>query len=573
MTKINRWLSFFLIPLAFACSKTDTLSPVPNADPLVTESGAPNGTAVTKTIGAAGGAITSPDGDLSIIIPAGALAGDQEITVQPVVNKLPEGYGKAYRLTPHEIKFLKPVTIRFRYDEDSIKNTVPELLGVAYQDQSGKWFHAAEPALDKENHTLSVSTTHFSDWGFFPYFYIDPSEALVDPGAQLDLRVMATVPDDYGDIPQPEGSPVMQPYHPGNEYLGAWSYAGAGSLEGQGNKTHYHAPNSAPKVNPEAVSVAVKMKRKGQFLLVSNITIRTEFHIDYMQVNETEVHTGGLDYPSRLWIYGSFGEDPGKSKRSVKINNVAVTVALWTPGMIACDIPASGPYASGMVEVASEAAAATKLLNEWLVDMYYDKVESPGGALTKKVKLVLRFRGDAEGFFRQGQVPMVNETNFHQSCVGIIDMPAGGYTSHTTMDGCGDYTVNWDAIHEIKVERKKNTEAGGLSGRVVNKPDGFDIKIRFIAEDVLMSHRKFVDCHSGGSNDHVPEAIEIQGFHETIIPLRFSQSDGKASIKAGEMPLKTGTGMAAGLYFDFPDYVPDNFTTRLHWDEALPKYE
>lgn len=54
------------------------------------------------------------------------------------------------------------------------------------------------------------------------------------------------------------------------------------------------------------------MKRKGQFLLVSNITVRTDFHIDYMQVDETEESSGGLDYASRLWIYGSFGEDTGK---------------------------------------------------------------------------------------------------------------------------------------------------------------------------------------------------------------------------------------------------------------------
>jgi hypothetical protein len=292
-----------------------------------------------------------------------------------------------------------------------------------------------------------------------------------------------------------------------------------------------------------------------------------------MQVNETEVHTNELNYDSRLWIYGSFGEDPGKNKRSVKINNVDVMVALWTPGMIACDIPTFGPYSSGMVEVISGQTSAQKLLNEWSVDMYYDKKESPDGSLTKKVNLVLRFRGDAEGFFKQGQTPVVKETNLNKGSVGIIDMPAGVFTSHATMDGCGDYTVTWDAIHELKVERKKNTEAGGLSGSVVNKPDGFDIKIRFMAEDVLMSHRKFVDCYTGGSNDHVPEAIEIQGFHETIIPLRFSQSDGKASIKAGEMPLKTGTGVASGLYFDVTDYVPDIFTTRLHWDEAHPKYE
>ncbi len=37
------------------------------------------------------------------------------------------------------------------------------------------------------------------------------------------------------------------------------------------------------------------------------------------------------------------------------------------------------------------------------------------------------------------------------------------------------------------------------------------------------------------------------------------------------MPLKTGTGMASGLYFDAPDYVPANFTAHLHWDEARAK--
>ncbi len=573
MKKMNRWIGFFLIPLAFACSKPDRISPATPTGPLVTTAGTPDGPAVTKTIGAAGGAIASADGSISITIPAGALVSDQAITLQPVTNQLPAGYGKAYRLSPHDISFQQPVTIRFRYDETAILNTVPELLGIAYQDQSGKWFHAAEPTLDKQGHTLTTTTTHFSDWGYFPYFYIDPSEALVDPGAQLELKVMATIPDDFGDIPQPDGHPVMQPYRPGNNYFGAWDYSGGGSLDGQGNQAHYQAPNAVPQVNPEAVSVTVKMKRKGQFLLVSNITIRTEFHIDYMQVDETDVHIGGLDYPSRLWIYGSFGEDPGKNKRSVKINNTAVTVAFWTPGLIACDIPTAGPYASGMVELVSGAATATKLLNEWTLDMYYDKVECPGGALTKKVQLVLRFRGDADGFFKQGQTPMVPETNLHADSKGIINMATGSYTSHTTIDGCGDYTVKWDAIHDLVIARKKHTEAGGLSGRVVNKPDGFDIKIRFIAEDVLMTHRKFVDCHSGGSNNDVPDAVEIQGFHETTIPLRFSQAGGKASIMAGEMPLQTGTGVASGLYFDLPDYVAANFTTRLHWNEARPKFE
>lgn len=573
MKKMNQWIIFSLIPLALACSKTDAVSPASQTTPLVTAAGAPDGPAVRKTIGAGGGTLTSTDGNITITIPAGALAGNEEIAVQPVVNQLPAGYGKAYRLTPHEIQFLKPVNICFRYDENNTRNTLPELLAIGYQDQSGKWFHAPRPVLDKENHTLSVATTHFSDWGFFPYFYIDPGEMLVDPGATLELHVMATMPEGFFDLPGPDGIALVGPYQPGSEYLGDWSYTGGGSLQGLGNKAHYQAPNPVPRINPEAVSVAVKMKRQGWFLLVSNITIRTDFHIDYMQVDETEKHGGGLNYESRLWIYGSFGEDPGKDKRKVTINNGEVIVALWTPGMIACDIPTVGPSSSGMVVVRSGKNTTGKMLNEWVVDMFYDQKQSPDGALTKKVNIVLHLRGDAEGFFRQGQELMVHETDLHTYCKGIVEMPAGSFTNHVTVDACGDYTVAWDAIHNVIVDRKNDTDPGndGLRGEVINQPDGFDIKIRFIAEDVLMSHRRFTGCASGSTLDHVPEYIKIEGFHEVAIPLRFSGSDGRAFIKAGQMPVRTGSP-AAGLYWDAQDYNPSQFTINLRWNETAPKF-
>lgn len=570
----GRFLFLMLTLLALSCSKSETSAPGEAAVPLVTAAGTPSGTSITKTIDASGGSITSADSNIIIIVPAGALTEAKTITVQPVSNQLPAGYGKAYRLTPHDISFQQPVTIRFRYDETAIRNTVPELLGVAYQDKTGRWMRAAEPTLDKANHLLSVNTTHFSDWGYFPYFFIEPGETVVDPGAQLDLKVLATIPEDDVDVPDPSGGPVTQSYQPGNRYLGAWSYAGEGSLNGNGNKAHYMAPNIVPKINPEAISVAVNMKRKGQFQLVSNITIRTDFHIDYMQVDETEENRSGLNYPSRLWLYGSFGEDPGKGKRSVKINNGEVTVAIWSPGYIACDIPTAGSSSSGMVEITSGEKTTSKLLNEWLVDLYYDKVESPGGALTKKINFVLRFRGDAEGYLRQGQKSWVEETDLHNYSKAVIQMPAGSFTNHVTMDACGDYTVQWDQVQELRINRKKYTEAAdGLRGRVVHKPEGFDVKLYFIAVNALMTHRKFVDCRGTSTRDDVPEDIEFRGFHEVAIPLRFSKPEGNATIKAGEMPLIKGSNPAAGLYFDAPDYITDNFTIRLHWDEARPKFE
>lgn len=559
-----------MIAFASGCTKAQPDITAP-ATAAVTAKGIPNGVVVTKTIGASGGTLSSADGHISVVIPEGALAANEEIGIQPVSRQLVYGYGKTYRLTPHGIHFLKPVTIRLRYDEDSIRNTVPELLGIAYQDQSGKWYHTAEPVLDKVNHTLSVNTTHFSDWGFFPYFYIEPAEAVIDPGAQLNLKVMATVPEWDFDNPSVDGNPLLQPFEPSDSYFGDWNYAGEGSLEGHGNRAAYHAANSVPKINPEAVSVPVKMKQKGQFLLVSNITIRSDFHIHYMQVDETEMNTGGLNYRSRLWMYGSFGEDPGKGKRNVKINNGEVTVALWTPAMIACDIPAVGPSSSGMVEVTSGSKTTSKMLNEWVVDLYYDQKQSPDGALTKKVNLVLHLRGDADGFFPQGQTPMVSQTDLHTYCKGVIDMPAASFTNHVSVYACGDYKVQWDAIHNLVIDRKKDNEAGGLRGRVVNQPDGFDIKLDFIAEDALMTHRQFVACNTGSTLDHVKESIRIEGFNNVVIPLRFSKSGSNASIKSGQMPVRTGSP-AAGLYWDAQDYNPSQFTINLHWNETSPKF-
>ncbi len=576
MKMIKRWFIFFLIPLAVSCTKTDHLSPDIPTTPLVTTLGSPDGAAVTKTIGTNGGAITSADSNMSITIPAGALSSDKSITVQPVTRKLPDGYGRVYRLTPHDISFQQPVTIRMRYDEDSIKNTVPELLGIVYQDQSGKWFFSGEPVLDKVNHTLTTTTTHFSDWGIISYLFIQPNEPRVQPGAHITLKVMGVIPESAPDadpVPINEGDAVNQPFMVPAGQLGNWNYSGEGSLQGDGNKAYYQAPGSVPRINPEAVSIEVKSKGKGQFILVSNITIDQEFHIDYLQVDETDMNTGGLNYPSRLWIYGNFGEDPGQNKRSVKVSGKSMPVAVWTPEKIACDIPASGIYASGMVEVATTTKSAGKLLNYWVVDMYYDKVESPGGALTRKILFNLHFRGDADGFLREGQASMVNETNLHVNSRGLIEMPSGSFTSHVTADGCGDYTVTWDAIHNLEVWRSKYTDPGGFSGRVQHRPGGFDVKLQFMAKGALMSHRKYVDCHSGSTNDDVWEDIEMQGFHNTVIPVRFSQSGSKVTIKAGAMPVKTGTGVATGLYFDAADYVPANFTTQLRWDEAIPKYE
>lgn len=567
MKKLFLFCSMACMLVCYSCSKTSDVKP-PAKAPLVTTPGVPDGTATTKTIGIAGGSITSSDGKIKVEIPAGALPADQVITVQPITNKLEFGLGKAYRLTPH-LSFSKPVTISFTYNDTEIMHTLPELLSIAYQDSTGGWRAMTEPQVDKEQKLVSVTTTHFSDWGFFPMIYIQPTDARVEPGKTLDLTVMGTVDPDDILVPLPGGTPITDPYEVPGTYLGTWHYSGAGNLKGKGGKAVYTAPAAVPENNPEAVSVEVKMKRPGYMLLVSNITVLSEFHIDYLQVDETEQ----ANYGSRLVIYGNFGNDPGEGKRSVKIGGSLLNIMFWTPKVIVCEIYSAGPLSSGNVEVSTGTLTDSKILNEWLVELMYEKVESPGGALTKKVKFVLRIRGDANGYLKPDQQSLIPYTDLNKMSKAIITMPTGSYTSTVSGDGCGDYTVKWGALNEHVVDRLLySTSHTGLRGRLLPTADGITLQLRFMSDDILKSTRIMDPCHGDRNENVVMEPISLAGYEDDEIRLRFSGSGTGASILAGAMPEIKRTGVASGLYFDAVNVNPDLYYTNMSWKEAQAKY-
>src|SRR5688500_17320870 len=87
----------------------------PESVPSSTPVGTNDGTAITKTIGSAGGGAISADGEVELIIPPGALATNTDITIQPITNNIPTGRGKAYRFTPDGQQFSKDITIKFHY--------------------------------------------------------------------------------------------------------------------------------------------------------------------------------------------------------------------------------------------------------------------------------------------------------------------------------------------------------------------------------------------------------------------------------------------------------------------------
>ena len=146
---------------------------------IVTAVGVATGGAASATIGAAGGSVSSPDGKLVLTIPAGALAADTLIGIQPLTNQAPGKIGAAYRLTPDGQTFLQPVTLRFTYTDNDLLGTAAEFLGAAFQTADGHWQWLGAATVDTTAKTVSVGSTHFTDISLVKGLQIRPASATV----------------------------------------------------------------------------------------------------------------------------------------------------------------------------------------------------------------------------------------------------------------------------------------------------------------------------------------------------------------------------------------------------------
>jgi hypothetical protein len=160
--------TLLILALLCNCKKTNTTgnnsSNPGDTTAAVTAVGTPTGTPVTKTIGNAGGSITSADGRLALTIPAGSLASDVAITIQPVNNECPNGVGVAYDLLPTGTKFSTPATLSFHYTTDDVNGTNPWLIYFAFQDSLHKWNVNLEKDVDTPGRSVSFNISHFTPY-------------------------------------------------------------------------------------------------------------------------------------------------------------------------------------------------------------------------------------------------------------------------------------------------------------------------------------------------------------------------------------------------------------------------
>ncbi|MNS04911.1 hypothetical protein D3C72_363000 [compost metagenome] len=237
------------------------------------------GVATSKIIGAEGGTIVSADGGIEVTIPAGALATNTTISVQPITNTNQCGEGTAYRLTPHGQQFNKPAIIKFHYTAEQVPCV--EALGISYQDNIGRWKAVGGVAVDAVNKTITAKTTHFSDWSFFEAFELLPNKSFINPGEKVTLKLTHYLgeSEELMLVPLwPDGTEkfLTEGKELQSKYIDEWKLVGEGTLTPQSVKAEYTAPAKIPAKNPATISVRIKNGTTAIGLLIARVYVAPE---------------------------------------------------------------------------------------------------------------------------------------------------------------------------------------------------------------------------------------------------------------------------------------------------------
>jgi hypothetical protein len=231
---------------------------------LPTAVGTPVGAITSKTIGKTGGSLASADGNAELIFPAGALNDTTDISIQAITNNAPNGITNAYRFLPEGIKFLQPVTLKFHYKAEDLAATLGDLMGIAFQDNTGIWYRVNNFTNDTVNKIISAPIRHFTDWTPFTILYITPEYGNIKVNLTWNLEVYAISTDDGALKFDPNNDEVAPLIRLSNNNKVVWSANGivngnstVGTLTGSSLIGSFKAPAKVPPQNPVTITALV----------------------------------------------------------------------------------------------------------------------------------------------------------------------------------------------------------------------------------------------------------------------------------------------------------------------------
>ncbi|HEV7348261.1 hypothetical protein [Telluribacter sp.] len=261
--KISNLLPLLLLLLKIVVSACHENIPEPTegtevptaGEPIKTGHGALIGAPVIKSIGPNGGELQMPDASIRLSVPAGAVNAPTTFSIQQVENTFPGSTARSYRLLPEGVKFSKPVTLTLSYQGAALQSGNPEFLYLTYQDAEGFYRVATNTFLHKENQTLTVETTHFSDWTYFETIMLVADDSFLNKGESTKLKVMEYMNYSLTGDGDPKLG-VLEDYV-GSRTRFEWSinYGGGTVTSDKPGAATFKAPATVPTVNPVGVGV------------------------------------------------------------------------------------------------------------------------------------------------------------------------------------------------------------------------------------------------------------------------------------------------------------------------------
>ncbi|OGL77164.1 hypothetical protein A3J43_00060 [Candidatus Uhrbacteria bacterium RIFCSPHIGHO2_12_FULL_54_23] len=130
--------------------------------------------AIAKTVaGATGGTVEVLDKSAAVVIPAGAVTGNADVSITPTLSfvSLPRAIGavagQAFEVgikvgTAAVKTFVKPLTLTFAYSDAMVKGLKPGTLKVQYYDETAKKWVALGGKLDAVKKIITVEVTHLT---------------------------------------------------------------------------------------------------------------------------------------------------------------------------------------------------------------------------------------------------------------------------------------------------------------------------------------------------------------------------------------------------------------------------
>ncbi len=242
-TCLRAIIVFSILAVNFSCGGSSASSEIVYAATAV---GTPSGETIKKDIGPAGGALSSPDGRLTLTVPPNALAETVKFSIQPITNNVQTGIGLAYRLGPDGKTFSTPLELSVRYEESDLEGTLAEALAIAFQDKDGKWRVLDPTRIDGTNRSITFLTRHFTDFSFLAKMRLEPSNATLRVGETMQIRLIGC------------GEPILGQFERscnmgGRAIIMEW-YADVGTVTSQMNPAIYTAPPRKPSPNIATVS-------------------------------------------------------------------------------------------------------------------------------------------------------------------------------------------------------------------------------------------------------------------------------------------------------------------------------